>query len=94
MAIRCWPRSLSQPMNLAWGNGANGVGESALDLDVTNLNLADWRPFVGNTVSGRRREFAIEIASQQGGRQLGFDLNSQINNLAADSAAIRPSRRR
>ena len=80
-----------QPMSLAWGSGAGGVGNSALDLDVTNLNLADWRPFLGNAVSANLH---LELSSQQGGKQLGFDLNSQVNDLRLQSAAIRPSRRR
>ena len=70
-------------MNLAWGNGASGVGDSALDLDVTDLNLADWKPFLGNAVSAGNVNLQLKLSSQQGGRQLGFDLNSQINNLAA-----------
>ena len=72
---------LSQPMNLAWGNGANGVGDSALDLDITNLNLADWRPFLGNAAPAGNVNLKMKLASQQGGQQLGFDLDSQINSL-------------
>ena len=73
---------LSEPMSLAWGNNAGRVGDSALDLDVTNLNLADWRPFLGDTVSAGNVNLQMKLSSQQEGRQLGFGLNSQINNLA------------
>ncbi len=75
---------LTQPMNVAWGSGAGGVGNAALDLDVTNLNLADWRPFLGNTVSAGDMNLQMKLSSQQSRRQLGFDLNSQINDLAAE----------
>ncbi len=74
---------LSQPMNLAWGNGANGVGDSALDLDVTNLNLTDWRPLLGNAAPAGSVNLKMKLTSQPGGKQLAFDLDSQINNLAA-----------
>ncbi len=74
---------LSQPMNLAWGNSAGGVGDSALALDLTNLNLTDWRPFLGNAVSAGDVNLQLKLSSQQGGKQLGFDLNSQVNDLAA-----------
>ena len=74
---------LSQPMNLAWGSSANGVGDSALELNVTNLNLADWQPFLGNAVSAGNVNLTMKLLSQQAGKQLGFDLNSQINDLAA-----------
>jgi len=73
---------LSEPMSLAWGTNAGRVGNSALDLDVTNLNLADWRPFLGDTVSAGNVNLQMKLSSQQEGRQLGFGLNSQINNLA------------
>ena len=74
---------LSQPMSLAWGNNAGGVGDSALDLDVTNLNLADWRPFLGSTLSAGNVNLQLKLSSQQGGKQLGFGLNSEINDLVA-----------
>ena len=74
---------LSQPMNLAWGNSSNSVGDSALELDVTKLNLADWRPFLGNAVSSGEVNATVKLLSQQAGKQLAFDLNSQINDLVA-----------
>ncbi len=73
---------LSRPMNLVWGNGANGMGDSALDLAVTGLNLADWKPFLGNAAAGKAG-LTLKLSSQQGGKLLGFDLDSQINNFAA-----------
>jgi uncharacterized protein involved in outer membrane biogenesis len=72
---------LSQPMNLAWGNGTNGVGNSALDLAVTGLNLADWRPFLGGTAAGSLG-LTLKVSSQRGGRLLAFDVDSQIQNCA------------
>jgi hypothetical protein len=75
---------LSRPMNLVWGNGANGMGDSALDLAVTNLNLADWKPFPGNAAVAGNVDLTLKLSSQQGGRQLGFDLDSQIKNLVAN----------
>jgi uncharacterized protein involved in outer membrane biogenesis len=74
---------LSRPMNLAWGNGANGAGDSALDLAVTNLSLADWKPFLGNAAAAGNVDLTLKLSSQQGGRQLTFDLDSQIANFAA-----------
>jgi uncharacterized protein involved in outer membrane biogenesis len=74
---------LARPMNLAWGNGANGMGDSALDLAVTNLSLADWKPFLGNAAAAGNVDLTLKLSSQQGGRQLTFDLDSQIANFAA-----------
>ena len=72
---------LSRPMNLAWGKGMNGAGDSALDLTVTGLNLAEWRPFLGDTAAGDLG-LTLKMASQPGGRRLAFDLDSQIQNYA------------
>jgi hypothetical protein len=74
---------LTRPMNLAWGKGASGTGDSALDLAVTNLSLADWKPFLGNAAATGNVDLTLELSSQQGGRQLTFDLDSQIDNFAA-----------
>ncbi|MGA2279163.1 MAG: AsmA family protein [Verrucomicrobiota bacterium] len=73
---------LTRPMNLAWGKGASGAEDSALDLAVTGLSLADWKPFVGNAAATGNVDLTLKLSSQQGGRQLSFDLNSQINNFA------------
>ena len=78
---------LSQPMNLAWGNSSNNVGDSALDLNVTNLNLADWRPFLGNAVSSGDVNLTMKFLSQQAGIH-----KSTISRPA--SAAIRRSKQR
>jgi uncharacterized protein involved in outer membrane biogenesis len=74
---------LTRPMNLAWGKGASGAGDSALDLVVTALNLADWKPFLGNGAGAGNADLTLKLSSQQGGRQLTFDLDSQINNFMA-----------
>jgi uncharacterized protein involved in outer membrane biogenesis len=74
---------LSRPMNLVWGNGTNGMGDSALDLAVTNLSLTDWKPFLGNAAAAGNVDLTLKLSSQQGGQQLTFDLGSQINNFAA-----------
>jgi uncharacterized protein involved in outer membrane biogenesis len=74
---------LTRPMNLTWGKGASGAGDSALDLAVTNLNLADWKPFLGNAAAAGNVDLTLKLSSPQGGRQLTFDLDSRIDNFAA-----------
>ncbi len=41
---------LTAPMTFAWGNQANAVGNSALDLTLTNLNLSDWKALLGDAI--------------------------------------------
>jgi len=74
---------LSQPMNLAWGGNGGGAGDSALGLTVTGLNLTDWRPFLGNAASTGSLGLTLKLSSSQAGRQLNFNLDSQIQNFSA-----------
>ena len=75
---------LTSPMSLAWGGGANGMGDAALDLAVTDLNLADWKPFLGSIATAGNVGVKLKVLSHQGGKQIGFDLNTDVANLAAD----------
>jgi len=43
MATRCWT-AIVAAMNLVWGKGKNAADNAALDLTVTGLSLADWKP--------------------------------------------------
>src|SRR5439155_20744019 len=74
---------LTSPMSLAWGNQANTVGDSTLNLNVSGLNLADWKPFLGENPPGGNVSLKMKLLSQQGGKQLTFDLNTQVENLSA-----------
>ena len=80
---------LTKPMNVAWGTGATGVGESALDLNVTNLNLADWKPFLGEKAPTGDVTLQAQLLSQQNGQHLKFDVNSQIANFTASLGSNR-----
>ena len=81
---------LTRPMNIAWGTGANEVGESALNLTVTNLNLADWKPFLGGNAPGGNVNLQAQLRSQQNGGRLAFDINSQIAGFTANWGSSRP----
>ncbi|MBW8865709.1 MAG: hypothetical protein JF609_12490, partial [Verrucomicrobia bacterium] len=74
---------LTSPMTLAWGTETNAVGDSAFSLAVMNLNLADWKIFLGDLVSAGVLDVNLRLMSQQSGKQLTFDTTNQISNLAA-----------
>ena len=48
---------------------------------ITDLNLADWKPFLGNAAAGNVG-LTLKLASSSGGKQLAFDLDSQIQNFS------------
>ena len=74
---------LTAPMNVAWGNVTNSIGDSAFKLGINNLNLADWRPFIGDTLVNGNLTLTANLMSQQAGKQLTFDVNSDITGIEA-----------
>jgi hypothetical protein len=73
---------LANPMTVAWGNTANAMGDSALNLTVTNFNLLDWKPFIGDQVSSGEVAAQLQVLSQQAGKQVSVNLDSRVQNLA------------
>lgn len=73
---------LASPMSLAWGGGAGDVGDAALDVAVTGLNLADWKPFLGPAVDAGQVGMKLKVVSHQGGKEIQFDLNTDVAGLA------------
>ncbi|HTI99808.1 MAG TPA: AsmA family protein [Dongiaceae bacterium] len=74
---------LSKPMDLSWGGGSAGAGGDAnLLVKVSGLNLADWRAFASGLNPAGRLNATLNLASQQGGKQLSFDLDSSLQSLA------------
>ncbi|HOY56952.1 MAG TPA: AsmA family protein, partial [Verrucomicrobiota bacterium] len=72
---------LTKEMLLDWSQGAQGAAESALRLNVTELNLADWKPFVGDSVESGMVSGQLDIGVQKAGRLVGFDLESKLVGL-------------
>ena len=74
---------LSSPMNLAWGGTGSSAGDAALSVEVTGLNLADWRAFAADAAPAGVVSAKIKLLSQQDGKQLAFDLDTQVADLSA-----------
>jgi hypothetical protein len=75
---------LANPMTFAWGESSTPVSDSTLTLAVNGLDLADWKPFLGNAASSGNVDLKMQLLSQQAGKQLTFNLNSQVANLTAN----------
>ena len=78
---------LTSPMTLAWGDVTNAVGDSALTFSVTHLNLADWKPFIGDLASAGDANLKLSLLAQQAGKKITFDLDSHTDNLSARSGS-------
>jgi len=75
--------ALIKPMRLDWSGGANAVEESAFELVVTNLNLVDWGAFTSDFEPAGRLNLCLNVFSQQAGKKLKFDFNTQIAEFSA-----------
>jgi uncharacterized protein involved in outer membrane biogenesis len=73
--------SLTAPMTIAWGSTANAVGDSALNLTVNALDLADWKPFIGDVAPAGKVDVTAKLLSQQAGQRLQFEAKVDANNL-------------
>lgn len=76
---------LSKPMTIAWGQAAADVGDATLALHLTGLNLADWRPFLGGSVSGGTIDATVKVLSQAAGKRLSIELVSDVQNVTTVS---------
>ncbi len=73
---------LTSPMTISLGGAESAVGDSALNLTVSDLNLADWKMFLGDSVSTGLASLELKLLSQQNGKQLTLDIQSQLANLS------------
>jgi hypothetical protein len=78
---------LSSPMTIAWGNASSAVGDATLNLVVTNLNLADWKAFAGETAPGGVLNLAVKLVSQKAGQQLAFQVDTHLDNLTTGTGS-------
>jgi hypothetical protein len=74
---------LTSPMTLGFGGTAANTGDATLDLTLTRLNLADWRPFLGEAARAGLANATLKLVSQQGGQQLIFNLDAGVDQLSA-----------
>lgn len=81
---------LSSPMTIGLGGSSSAVGDAALSVVVTNLNLADWKSLAGDAAPGGMVNLVVKLVSQQAGKQLGFQVDTHLDNLTTGtgSAAV------
>lgn len=81
---------LSSPMTIGLGGSSSAVGDAALSVVVTNLNLADWKSLAGDAAPGGMLNLVVKLVSQQAGKQLGFQVDTHLDNLTTGtgSAAV------
>ncbi|HSA01462.1 MAG TPA: hypothetical protein P5055_12070, partial [Candidatus Paceibacterota bacterium] len=74
--------ALDRPMILVWNTNATTLPDSAFELVVTNLNLADWQALSDGKVRAGSATANMRLQSQQAGQKLGFDLSANLTGLS------------
>ena len=82
---------LTSPMRVSWGTAAGEMGDSTFTFTLTDLNLPDWKPFIGDTLSSGKISAQAKIVSQKGGELLTFDVGSQASDLSGKFGSNRIS---
>jgi hypothetical protein len=72
---------LTSPMTLGWGGASSAVGDSALEIKITQFNLVEWKPFLEGAASAGVADGTIKLVSQAGGKNLTFNVDTHVNNL-------------
>lgn len=72
---------LDRPMTVAWGDNVPGFKESSFNLAVTQLNLADWKPILGQVLPAGLIDVQLGAVAQQDGKQLKIDLRTRATDV-------------
>ncbi len=80
---------LDRPMNLAWDRTAPGFREATFTLNLTGLELADWRPLGGPMVPSGKVNLVTKITADRDGRLLKLDLTGAIDRLTGEVAGAK-----
>jgi hypothetical protein len=80
---------MTSPMNISWGGAGEAMGDSAFTLQLTGLNLAEWKAFTGDSVSAGTINGQLKITSQKGGKQIAFALDGRGENLSMTAGTNR-----
>jgi hypothetical protein len=75
--------TLARPMKIAWGKASGAVDESAFDLSIRGLDLADWRAFAAGTEPAGKLNLQLNLLSQGAGKNLTVDMTASLTNFAA-----------
>jgi uncharacterized protein involved in outer membrane biogenesis len=74
---------LTSPMTIAQGKADVAVGDAALNIAVTDLQLTDWKTYAPEAAPEGKVNAKLKLLSQKGGSQLTFEIESQVENLSA-----------
>lgn len=73
--------SLAQPMALNWGDAAQTLPDSTLNLEIDQFRLASWRTMLGTNLPTGIVTLQAKLQTERNGRQLTADINGRFENV-------------
>jgi len=73
---------LSRPVAISWAKGVAAAGDAVFQFTLSDIALADWRAFTGETVAGGKLDLSLSLAAQPDGRRVTAELTSHLRDLA------------
>jgi hypothetical protein len=80
--------TLDSPMTLGSGDAGGAMGDSTLTIALTGFNLADWKPFLGESGPSGIISAQEKILSQKSGKLITVDATTQLKDLVAGANRI------
>jgi uncharacterized protein involved in outer membrane biogenesis len=78
---------LTGPMQIPLGSTNVALVDSTWTMVITNFDLADWKPFLGDMVPSGIVNTTAKIRSQQSNQQIALALDSRIDHLAVNAGS-------
>jgi hypothetical protein len=75
--------TLTAPMLISKGGTNSALGDAAFNLAILGFDLANWKVFTGAILPEGRINAQFKLLARGGTDQLGFDLNTSMENLTA-----------
>jgi hypothetical protein len=78
---------LTSPMQIPLGTTNIALVDSTWTAAVTGLNLADWKPFLGDVAPAGMVTLTAKVRSQQSDQQIVLGLDSRIDSLTVNAGS-------
>jgi hypothetical protein len=78
---------LTSPMQIPLGKTNIALVDSTWTTAITGLNLADWKPFLGDVAPAGMMNMTAKVRSQQSDQQIALALDSRIEHLTVNAGS-------
>ena len=78
---------LTSPMQIPLGSTNIALVDSAWTMVITNFDLADWKPFLGDVAPAGMVNMTAKVRSQQADQQIALALDSRIDHLTVNAGS-------